>query len=50
MKINVIFYSLYGHIYRMAEVELFQIQETFNEEMLEKMGPLSQRNHLPIYR
>ena len=51
MKVNVIFYSLYGHIYRMAEavaegareiegaeVGLYQVEETLPGEVLEKMG------------
>ncbi len=64
MKINVIFYSLYGHIYQMAEaaaagarevegaeVELFQVQETFTEEILEKMGATEAKRsfaHIPV--
>lgn len=53
MKINVIFYSLYGHIYRLAEavaagagevigaqVGLFQIPETLSDEILKKMNAL----------
>ena len=51
MKVNVIFYSLYGHVYRMAEavaegarevkgaaVSLYQVPETFSGEILAKMG------------
>jgi NAD(P)H dehydrogenase (quinone) len=51
VKVHVIFYSLYGHIYRMAQavaegarsvpganVELFQVAETLPKEILEKMG------------
>lgn len=51
MKISVVFYSMYGHIYRMAEavaegarsvkgaeVKLVQVPETLPVEVLEKMG------------
>jgi NAD(P)H dehydrogenase (quinone) len=51
MKILVVFYSLYGHIYRLAEavaegakevpgakVELRRVPETLSEEVLKKMG------------
>lgn len=51
MKINIIFHSLYGHIYRMAEavaegarqvsgaeVEIFQVPETLSAEILAKVG------------
>lgn len=51
VKINIVFYSLYGHIYKMAEavadgvkeidgaeVKLYQVEETFTTEILEKMG------------
>jgi NAD(P)H dehydrogenase (quinone) len=51
VKVQVIFYSLYGHIYRMAQavaegarsvaganVEIFQVAETLPKEVLEKMG------------
>lgn len=51
MEINIIFHSLYGHIYRMAEavaegarqvsgakVEIFQVPETLSAEILAKMG------------
>src|SRR5512137_44200 len=53
MKINVIFYSLYGHVYRLAEavaagarevkgaeVGVFQVAETLSEEILKKMNAL----------
>ena len=32
-----------------AEVELYQIQETFTPEILEKMGATDAKSHLPIY-
>lgn len=51
MKINIIFHSIYGHIYRLgeavaegagkisgAQVKLFQVPETFSDEILTKMG------------
>ena len=51
MKALVVFYSMYGHIYRMAEavaegakevaraeVELRRVPETLSDEILEKMG------------
>ena len=51
MKVKVVFYSMYGHIYRMAEaiaegarevekadVELLQVAELVPDEALEKSG------------
>ncbi|MDD4857648.1 MAG: NAD(P)H:quinone oxidoreductase [Candidatus Krumholzibacteria bacterium] len=51
MKVNIVFYSLYGHIYRMAEavaegareaegaeVSLYQVPETLPAEIIAKMG------------
>ena len=56
MKIAVVFYSMYGHIYRMAEsvaegarqaegaeVEMRRVPETLPQEVLEKMGALKLR-------
>jgi NAD(P)H dehydrogenase (quinone) len=53
MKLLVVFYSLYGHIYKMAEAvmegarsvdkteaELYRVPETLPEEVLQKMGGL----------
>lgn len=53
MKIAVVFYSMYGHVYRMAqaivegalevdgaEVEILRVPETLPVEVLEKMGAL----------
>ena len=53
MKILIVFYSLYGHIYRMAEAvkegagrvggseaRISRVPETLSEEVLEKMGGL----------
>jgi len=56
MKVLVVFYSMYGHIYQMAqaavkgvhevpgaEVELRQVPETLSDEVLGKMGALETR-------
>lgn len=64
MKILVVFYSLYGHIYRMAEavaegakevkgvdLELRRVPETLPKEVLEKMGAIEAQKafaHIPI--
>lgn len=50
MKLNIVFYSLYGHVYEMAEamaegarhiedakVKLYQVPETLPDEVIEKM-------------
>lgn len=66
MKVHVIFYSMYGHIHRMAEavaegarqvagaeVELFQVAELIPDEALEKSGAKAARAsfaHIPIIR
>lgn len=62
-KVQVIFYSLYGHIYKMAEavaagareagaeVELLQVQETLSDEIIAKMGATEAKKafaHVPI--
>ena len=60
VEIQVIFHSLYGHVYRLAEaiaegarelddVEaiVFQVAETLPAEVLEKMGRWSHERHLP---
>jgi NAD(P)H dehydrogenase (quinone) len=63
-KISIIFYSMYGHIYKMAqaveagaksvpdtEVSLFQVKETLPDEILAKMGALEAKKawaHVPI--
>jgi NAD(P)H:quinone oxidoreductase type IV len=63
-NVKVIFYSMYGHIYRMAEavadgsrsvsevdVRLFQVPEIISEEVLERMGAKAARAqfaHVPI--
>jgi NAD(P)H dehydrogenase (quinone) len=64
MKVHVVFYSTYGHIYKMAEavaegarevagaeVSLFQVPELMPEEALEKSGAKAARAsfaHVPI--
>ena len=53
MKIFIVYYSMYGHIHRMAEavregagevdgadVQLYRVPETLPEEVLKKMGAL----------
>lgn len=63
MKIYVVFYSLYGHVYRMAEAVaegvreakaeavLRQVPETLSEEILEKMNAKKAKEafaHIPV--
>jgi NAD(P)H dehydrogenase (quinone) len=64
MKVKIVFYSMYGHIYRMAEavaegarevkgaeVELLQVPELVPDEVLEKSGAKKARQafaHVPI--
>jgi NAD(P)H:quinone oxidoreductase type IV len=64
MRLKVIFYSMYGHVYRMAEavgegarsvdgsdVELMQVQELIPDEILEKAGAQKARElfaHIPV--
>jgi NAD(P)H dehydrogenase (quinone) len=64
MKALVVFYSMYGHVYRMAEAvkqgvesvagasaELRQVPETLSDEVLGKMGALESRAsmaHIPV--
>ena len=63
-KIQVIFYSMYGHVYQLAEaiaqgareisntdVQVMQVAETLSNEILQKMGALEARKafaHVPI--
>ena len=63
-NVQIIFYSLHGHVYRMAEavaegarsvpdtkVELFQVRETLPDEVIAKMGATETRKkfaHVPI--
>lgn len=64
MKVNVIFHSLYGHVWKMAEavangarevkgaqVKVLQVKETLPDEVLAKMGAIEARklfSHVPI--
>ena len=64
MKVLVVFYSTYGHIYRMAEavaegvkkvggaqVELRRVPETLSDEVLAKMGAVEAQkafSHVPV--
>jgi NAD(P)H dehydrogenase (quinone) len=64
MKVYVVFYSTYGHIYRMAEaiaegakrvegaqVQLFQVAETLPNEVIGKMGATEAKKafaHVPV--
>ncbi|MBS4098091.1 MAG: NAD(P)H:quinone oxidoreductase [Sulfuricella sp.] len=66
MKILVVYYSLYGHIHRMAEaiaegaksvdgavVEMRRVPETLPPEVLEKMGAVEAQKaiaHIPVCR
>lgn len=63
VKVQIVFYSLYGHIWRMAEaiaegarqvpgadVEVLQVSETLPEEVLAKMGAVDAKKafaHVP---
>ena len=63
MKVNIVFYSMYGHIWQMAEavaegarevegaqVGLYQVPETLSAEILEMTGGLEPRKkfaHIP---
>lgn len=65
-RIQVVFYSMYGHIYRMAEavaagarevadaeVSLFQVPELVPAEVLEQSGAAAQRQafaHVPVMK
>jgi NAD(P)H dehydrogenase (quinone) len=64
VKVQVIFYSTYGHVWRLAEavaegcrevpeaqVELLQVAETLPEEVLAKMGAVEAKKafaHVPV--
>ncbi len=64
MKVLIVFYSMYGHIYRMAEavaqgarevqgaeVVLRRVPETLSEEVLTKMGAIEPQKafaHIPV--
>jgi NAD(P)H dehydrogenase (quinone) len=63
-KIQIVFYSMYGHVYRLAEavaegarevpnteVTIYQVQELIPEEALEKSGAKAARKafaHIPV--
>ena len=64
MKVLIVFYSTYGHIYKMAEavaegakavagaeVEIRRVPETLPPDVLEKMGELAAQkalSHVPV--
>jgi len=64
MKVLIVYYSMYGHIYRMAEavaegakevkgaeVQICRVPETLPEEVLQKMGALEAQKslaHVPV--
>jgi NAD(P)H dehydrogenase (quinone) len=64
MKVLIVYYSMYGHIYRMAEavaegakevkgaeVQICRVPETLPEEVLQKMGALEAQKalaHAPV--
>ncbi len=64
MKVLVVFYSMYGHIYRLAEaiaegarsvagtqVEVRRVPETLSQEVLKKMGAVEAQKtfaHIPV--
>ncbi len=66
VKVNVVFWSLYGHVYQLAEtvaegartvpgaeVGLFQVAETLSEEILQKMRATETKQqfaHVPVAR
>lgn len=66
VKVKVVFYSMYGHIYKMAEavmkgaktvsnveVELFRVPELMPEEVLEKSGAKAAQQafaHIPVMK
>jgi NAD(P)H dehydrogenase (quinone) len=62
-KVQVIFHSLYGHVYKLAEAvaegcretgaeaQVLQVAETLSDEILQKMGAIETRKsfaHIPI--
>jgi NAD(P)H:quinone oxidoreductase type IV len=63
VKVQVIFHSMYGHVYKMAEavaagarevtadVQLYQVAELIPDETLERMGAKAARKafaHIPV--
>jgi len=62
MKVLVLYYSMYGHIHRMAEavasgarevegaeVEMRRVPETLSQEVLAKVAQLRRRRAWPTY-
>jgi NAD(P)H dehydrogenase (quinone) len=61
-KIQVIFYSMYGHVYQMAEavadgardtgdeVSLWQVPELVPDEVLERAASMPPARHPPVLR
>src|SRR5690349_11930477 len=64
VKVQIVFYSTYGHIFRLAEavaegarqvagadVQVFRVQETLSAEVLQKMGAVEAQKtfaHVPV--
>lgn len=64
MKIFIVYYSMYGHIHRMAEavaegakevkgteVKMYRVPETLSEEIIQKMGAIEAQkafSHVPV--
>jgi NAD(P)H dehydrogenase (quinone) len=64
VKVQIVFYSMYGHIYRLAqaeaegvrqvpgaEAEIFQVAETLPQDVLAKMGAVDAKKafaHVPV--
>lgn len=64
VNVHIIFYSTYGHVFRLAEaiaegaketpgadVKIFQVAETLPKEILEKMGAIEAKKafaHIPV--
>ncbi|MGB9929213.1 MAG: NAD(P)H:quinone oxidoreductase type IV [Methanosarcina sp.] len=64
VRVNIIFYSMYGHIYKLAEavaegarevegaeVKIYQVPETLPDDVIEKMGAVEQKklfSHIPV--
>ena len=64
MKVSIVFYSTYGHIFKMAEavaegakevtgaeIKILRVPETLPEEVLEKMGAVDAQktfSHVPV--
>jgi NAD(P)H dehydrogenase (quinone) len=64
VKVQIVFYSTYGHIYRLAEavaegarqvagadVQIYRVQETLPQEVLQKMGAVDAQKafaHVPV--